>query len=61
MFEILKSCLPEQLIRIMGVNLNFEKSVEFVVNPITVLQIVFTNTAKMKKENGFFNPGRNHL
>ena len=47
MIQILKSCLQKKMVRILGVNLNFEKTVFIIINPITLNQIVLANNAKM--------------
>ena len=61
MIQILKSCLHIQLIRIIGVHLNFGNTVIIVSNPTTLVQIVFANNTKVKKENRKLNLDRNHL
>ena len=60
-----KSCLHKYLIETSKVNLNFWKTVLFVINQICLFQVVFVNTAKMKKKNGIlildWNPLRKLL
>ena len=58
--QILKSCLHEQLIRIMRVTLIFGNTVIFVINPRTLFQFNFSNNVKKMKESRILILDRNH-
>ena len=58
---MLKSCLHQQLIRKIGVDLIIGTTVNIVENPTTLFQSVFANNAKMRKENGFLILDQNNV
>ena len=61
MIQIFKLRLHKQLIHLIRENIHFGNTVFVVKKPITLLQTVFADNAKMKKGKDTHNPDGNQL